>query len=102
MNASGVFELEAQSSGMLLPFEGSGVDTTWELRMPKAANFFDYRTIGDVLFTIEYTALQSWDYRSRSSSRSGSPQAATARSASATSWPISGTTSTIPSRPRRR
>ncbi|HEY7495287.1 MAG TPA: hypothetical protein VIH59_29800, partial [Candidatus Tectomicrobia bacterium] len=62
MNASGVFELEAQSSGMLLPFEGSGVDTTWELRMPKAANFFDYRTIGDVLITIDYTALQSWDY----------------------------------------
>jgi hypothetical protein len=47
---------------MLLPFEGSGVDTTWELRMPKAANFFDYRSIGDVLITIDYTALQSWDY----------------------------------------
>jgi hypothetical protein len=62
INASGVFELEAQSSGMLLPFEGSGVDTTWELRMPKAANFFDYRTIGDVLITIDYTALQSGDY----------------------------------------
>ena len=30
--------------------------------MPKAANFFDYRTIGDVLITIDYTALQSWDY----------------------------------------
>jgi Tc toxin complex TcA C-terminal TcB-binding domain/Salmonella virulence plasmid 65kDa B protein len=62
MNASGVFELEAQASGMLLPFEGSGVDTTWELRMPKAGNYFDYRTIGDVLITIDYTALHSWDY----------------------------------------
>jgi hypothetical protein len=62
INASGVVDLDSQSSGMLLPFEGSGVDTTWELRMPKAGNFFDYRSIGDVLITIEYTALQSWDY----------------------------------------
>jgi hypothetical protein len=30
--------------------------------MPKAANFFDYRTIADVLVTIEYTALNSFDY----------------------------------------
>ena len=43
------FELDAQSE-MPLSFEGSGVDTTWEMRMPKAANFFDYyRTIVDVL-----------------------------------------------------
>ncbi len=31
--------------------------------MPKAANLFDYRTIADVLLTIEYTALSSADYR---------------------------------------
>jgi hypothetical protein len=47
INSSGVFELEAQSE-MLLPFEGNGVDTVWEFRMPKAANPFDYRTIADV------------------------------------------------------
>jgi hypothetical protein len=62
-NATGVFELEPLSPEMLLPFEGSGVDTTWEFRMPKAANQFDYRTIADVLLTIEYTALNSFDYR---------------------------------------
>jgi hypothetical protein len=62
LNATGVFELEAQTSGMLLPFEGSGVDATWELRMPKAANFFNYLTMADVLMTVEYTALPSWDY----------------------------------------
>src|SRR5262249_16207149 len=45
------------------PFEGMGVDTAWELQMPKAANPFDYNTIVDVLFTIEYTALHSFDYR---------------------------------------
>ena len=35
----------------------------WELQMPKAANPFDYRTIADVLFTVEYTAMHSADYR---------------------------------------
>jgi hypothetical protein len=31
--------------------------------MPKAATPFDYRTIADVLITLEYTALQSFTYR---------------------------------------
>jgi hypothetical protein len=31
--------------------------------MPKAANPFDYHTIADVLFTVEYTARSSLDYR---------------------------------------
>ena len=48
---------------MLLPFEAMGVETSWEFQMPKAANPFDYRTITDVLITIEYTALNSFDYR---------------------------------------
>jgi hypothetical protein len=62
MNATGLFELQMQPE-MLLPFEGLGVDTIWEFRMPKAANFFDYRTIADVILTLEYTALDSPDYR---------------------------------------
>jgi hypothetical protein len=61
INATGLFELEPQSD-MLLPFEGTGVDTIWEFRMPKAANLLDYRTIADVLITIEYTALHNFDY----------------------------------------
>jgi hypothetical protein len=60
--ATGVFELDAQSE-MLLPFEDMGVAASWALEMPKAANYFDYRTIADVLFSIEYTALHSYDYR---------------------------------------
>src|SRR6266550_6135044 len=48
---------------MLLPFEGMGVDTVWELQLPKAANPFDYRAIADVLLTIEYTALSNPEYR---------------------------------------
>jgi hypothetical protein len=60
--ATGLFELEQQSE-MLFPFESLGVDTAWELRLPKPANPFDYRTIADVLFTIEYTAVDDPDYR---------------------------------------
>jgi hypothetical protein len=61
MNSTRLFELEPQSD-MLLPFEGNGVEGAWEFRMPKAANLFDYRTIADVLITIEYTALNSFHY----------------------------------------
>jgi hypothetical protein len=63
-NATGLLELEPEGE-LLLPFESMGVDTSWELQMPKAANPFDYRTIADVLFTVEYTALQSFTYRQR-------------------------------------
>lgn len=62
MNATGLFELDPQSE-MRRPFEMHGVDASWEFQMPKAANPFDYRTIADVLVTIEYTALNSHDYR---------------------------------------
>jgi hypothetical protein len=62
MNATGLFELDAQPE-LLLPFEGTGVDTSWEFRMPQAANLFDYSTIADALLTIDYTALDSPDYR---------------------------------------
>lgn len=61
-SATGLFELETQSD-LLLPFEGMGVDTTWEFQLPKAANLFDYRTIADVIIAIDYTALNSFTYR---------------------------------------
>jgi hypothetical protein len=61
-NATGLIELEPET-GMLLPFESMGVDTNWELQLPKAANPFDYRSVSDVLFTVEYTALQDFSYR---------------------------------------
>ena len=32
-------------------------------RLPKAANPFDYRSIADVLFTLEFTAPQDFSYR---------------------------------------
>ena len=61
-NASGILELDPQSE-MLLPFEGCGVDSTWEFRLPRPSNLFEFRTIADVLVTIEYTALNSFDYQ---------------------------------------
>lgn len=61
-NATGLLDLEADE-GMLRPFESMGVDTTWELQLPKAANPFDFRGIADVLFTVEYTALENATYR---------------------------------------
>jgi hypothetical protein len=64
INATGLFELDVQPE-LLVPFEGIGVDTTWEFRMPKAANQFDYATIADILITIDYTALFSYDYQQR-------------------------------------
>jgi hypothetical protein len=64
MNATGVFELDGQPE-LLLPFEGMGVDATWELRLPRPANPFDFSTIADVLVTFEYTAFDDPDYRSQ-------------------------------------
>jgi Tc toxin complex TcA C-terminal TcB-binding domain len=64
LNATGLFDLTTSSqSGMLLPFEDLGVDTSWEFVMPKAANPFDYTTVADVLLSINYTALDSQEYR---------------------------------------
>jgi receptor-binding and translocation channel-forming TcA subunit of Tc toxin/ABC toxin-like protein/VCBS repeat protein len=62
MNASGVFELDAQPD-LLAPFEGLGVDLAWMFRMPKASNPIDYSTIADVLVTVEYTALDDPTWR---------------------------------------
>jgi hypothetical protein len=70
-DATGLFELDPQPE-MLLPFEGLGVEMHWELRMPKAANRFNYQSISNVLFTLEYDALYSFDYREQVIQRLGS------------------------------
>lgn len=61
-NATGLFELESKGE-LLLPFEGTGVDTVWEFQMPRASNAFDFNTIADVLINIDYTAFASPMYR---------------------------------------
>ena len=62
IDATGLLELEPEGD-LLLPFEGTGVDTSWELSLPRASNPIDYGAIADVLVTIEYTALQNATYR---------------------------------------
>jgi hypothetical protein len=62
-NSTGLFDLTDTQSGLLLPFENLGVDTSWEFVMPQASNPFDFSTIADVLLTMDYTALDSPDYR---------------------------------------
>jgi Tc toxin complex TcA C-terminal TcB-binding domain len=61
-DATGMFDLDTQPT-MLAPFERIGVDTTWQLRLPKAANPFHFDSIADVVMTIDYTALHSNDYQ---------------------------------------
>jgi len=61
-SSAGILELEPDVQSLLRPFEGSGFDTLWELRMSQAANPFDYNTIATVLFTVDLTALHSFDY----------------------------------------
>lgn len=64
INATGVFELQPiQADKMLNAFEGMGVESDWIFTMPKASNPFDYNTIADVLITIDYTSLDSFEYR---------------------------------------
>ena len=59
---SSIINLENDAQSFLNPFEGSGFDTRWELRMPKASNPWDYNTMATVLFTVNLTALHSFDY----------------------------------------
>jgi hypothetical protein len=54
--------LKPDNQSFLNPFEASGFDTLWELRMPKAANRFDYNSMATVLLTVNMTALHSFDY----------------------------------------
>jgi hypothetical protein len=54
----GVFELDAQSE-MLLPFEAMGVETDWELQIPRAANADRVRG-GDRLFSLKNDFPDEW------------------------------------------
>jgi len=56
-------ELQQDQAEMYLPFEGLGVASGWVFSLPKAANAFDFNTIADVIFTIEYSAIYSDEYR---------------------------------------
>lgn len=89
MNATGLFELDTQPE-MLVPFEFLGVEGMWEFRLPKAANRIDSQTIADVLITIDYTALDSGEYReqvlNRLERRAGADRAFSFRQDFADAW----------------
>lgn len=61
--ATGVFEFQAAQGELLNPFEGMGVESRWEFKMPRFSNRMDYSTIADVLIEVDYTALDSFQYR---------------------------------------
>lgn len=54
---AGVFEFSFRDE-RYMPFEGAGVDTSWNLSLPKEARSFDYATISDVILRISYTAVE--------------------------------------------
>jgi hypothetical protein len=54
-NDSGLFETNLRDE-RYLPFEGAGVISTWQLKMPFEFRQFDYDTISDVILHIRYTA----------------------------------------------
>ncbi|MBT3146065.1 neuraminidase-like domain-containing protein [Neptunomonas phycophila] len=53
---SGMFEFNFRDE-RYLPFEGAGVISSWELKLPEVFRQFDYNTISDVIVHISYTAL---------------------------------------------
>jgi Tc toxin complex TcA C-terminal TcB-binding domain len=59
-NDSGMFETNLRDE-RYLPFEGSGVISTWRLELPKDIRQFDYNTISDVILHMRYTARDGGD-----------------------------------------
>lgn len=54
---SGLFETQLRDE-RFLPFEGSGVISTWRLELPADYPQWDYDTISDVIISIRYTARE--------------------------------------------
>ena len=57
---SGVFEPNSNDP-LYLPFEQTGVISSWRLSMPRANNPIDFNGISDVILEIQYTALDGGD-----------------------------------------
>jgi receptor-binding and translocation channel-forming TcA subunit of Tc toxin/ABC toxin-like protein/neuraminidase-like protein/virulence plasmid A protein len=59
---AGVFEFSFRDE-RYMPFEGAGVNSQWQLSLPKAVKPFDYATISDVILRISYTAEENSELR---------------------------------------
>jgi len=57
-----VFDLPDET---LLPFEGSGIETVWELMLPKAGNVNSFESITDVMITFDMRASYSASLRTQ-------------------------------------
>jgi hypothetical protein len=55
---AGVFEFNFRDE-RYMPFEGAGVNSDWQLTLPKVVKPFDYGTISDVILRISYTAEEN-------------------------------------------
>ncbi|TWF42253.1 virulence plasmid A protein [Chitinophaga polysaccharea] len=56
VNDSGMFVLNFDDE-RYLPFEGTGVVSSWHLSMPMETNRFNFEQISDVILTLNYTAV---------------------------------------------
>ncbi|MCB0837878.1 MAG: hypothetical protein KDD99_14495, partial [Bacteroidetes bacterium] len=54
-NDPGLFEVNFGDE-RFLPFEGSGVIGTWEIKLPREDNYFDFNTISDFIIHVQYTS----------------------------------------------
>ena len=59
-NDAGLFELNLHDE-RYLPFEGSGVISTWRIDLPAATNAFDVSALDDVVMQIRYPARDGGD-----------------------------------------
>lgn len=66
----GVFEFNFRDE-RYMPFEGAGVNSQWQLSLPKAVKAFDYSTINDVILRISYTAEEDSGLRTTVESTTG-------------------------------
>ncbi len=64
IGASGLFELQTESN-KLMPFEGMGVEALWFFEMQRASNQMNYNSIADILITIDYTAINNFNYKQK-------------------------------------
>ncbi len=53
---SGVFQLDFRDE-RYLPFEGAGAESTWQLDLPRETNYFDRRTITDVILHMRFSSI---------------------------------------------
>ena len=57
INDNGLFVINFEDS-RYLPFEGTGVISSWLLEMPKAYNTINFDSITDVIIRVQYTAIR--------------------------------------------